>query len=80
VSDAEEALRRARRAVAKATHPDHGGDEETHRRAMEALAAAGAPEPADPVAAVRRRFRDVVALPRNMKEAFREGRDTDEEA
>jgi hypothetical protein len=77
--DAEEALRRARRAVAKATHPDRGGDVETHRRAMEALTAAGAPPPADPTAALRRRFRDLIALPRNVKAAFREGRDIDDE-
>jgi hypothetical protein len=74
-ADSREALRRARRAVAKATHPDRGGDAETHRRAMEALEAAGAPPP--PTTAIRRRLREVVALPRTVREAYREGRDED---
>jgi hypothetical protein len=79
MGEAEDALRRVRRAVAKATHPDAGGDAETHRKAMEAVESAGAPPPSDPVRAVKKRFRDVVGLPKNMREAFKEGRDSDDE-
>jgi curved DNA-binding protein CbpA len=73
--DPEEALRRARRAVAKATHPDRGGDPQTHRAAMEALSRLEGPSPLDQVRGrVTGRLRELGRLPGRVRQAYQEGR------
>ena len=79
-----EEKRRARREFVRKAHPDAGGDPEVFRLGMKGFDDPGAAEPEPSLAdkaeqTARRLLRDWRRLPGQVKKAYREGRDTDDE-